>query len=113
MGFKGGGKTAEVLDLLIWRLDASHPGFQKAICSMHTKQPGHICRLRPPLVLLVHGCGDIAQIRQFVVGAIAVNVVDFMSRPFASHDQPSQSMGGDLGVAHTDFYVAIRGHRTN
>jgi hypothetical protein len=89
----------------------------------HTKQSSRAGALGHVLVLGVHSPADLPQVRKGIVGFVAVNVVNLLRWPFASHIQPcelvchaTESVKHDVNVAiasqrsrkHTGFFASLR-----
>ena len=73
----------------------------------YAKKPGSGVFLWFSSVLAINAGWCIAQVRKFVVGLYAVDMVNVMLRPFASHIEPRQPVRGVNGVINANAYVAV------
>jgi hypothetical protein len=58
----------------------------------NTYEAGRVVALHTAVACVLDTVG-LAKIRPPVIGSVAVNVVDFLSRPFSGHDQPRNAVG--------------------
>lgn len=70
-----------------------------------TKKSTLVVGLCFPAVLLVYAIRHVSQVAKSVVGAVAVDVVDLTSRPFAGYIKPSEPMGVEMMPHSADHYI--------
>lgn len=88
--------------------DASH---KAAWMPYHAKQPCGAGALGRMLVLGVRAPANLAQVGKGIVRLVAINVVNLLRRPFASHVQPSKTVRHSSMTIKHDGHIAIRLHR--
>lgn len=62
-------------------------------------------RRRSPLVFLIALTRCFSEIRDSVIGPIAIDVIDLGNRPSAIHEQPRQSVAKKTAFAQRDLDV--------
>ena len=73
----------------------------------YAKKTAFVFSFWPANILRVFQVRDFAQIRQFVIGAISVNMVNLIYRPFIVRVKPYQSVGKIKHIIKSNTYVAM------
>lgn len=102
----GGGVELPDMALLAIDPDMRRPALAVS-AARNTHETVDVVAPSHPLVLQIYAGRNIAQVCYGVVAAVAVNVVDFASGPFASCVQPSQAVGVIPPAKNDETDVAV------